>query len=158
MALTAFFCIGKVVNPKRPGLFGLPDNRRGVESTHFGKRTLPPPHFHSRPTNSISYESWHMLLKFGIGCWGWNCSLGRSPKWPRSRWTFNQKSWNWQFLSYKNIIHLKRKLTTIVIDIWNKITDFCFEKNEKKSIPHFSISKNCNFSAVSAKFMKNLSR
>ena len=51
-------------NPKRPGLFGLPDTRGGVESTHFGKRSLTTPHFHSRPANSISYESWHILLKF----------------------------------------------------------------------------------------------
>jgi hypothetical protein len=51
-------------NPKRPGLFGQLNTRGGVESTHFGKRTLNPPHFHSRPTNSISYESWHILLKF----------------------------------------------------------------------------------------------
>ena len=53
-----------LLNPKRPGLFGQLNNRGGVESTHFGKRTLNPPHFHSRPTNSISYESWHFLLKF----------------------------------------------------------------------------------------------
>ena len=52
------------VNPKRPGLFGLPNTRGGVESTHFEKRSLTTPHFHSRPANSISYESWHILLKF----------------------------------------------------------------------------------------------
>ena len=32
-------------NPKRPGLFGLPDTRGGAESAHFGKRSLTPPNF-----------------------------------------------------------------------------------------------------------------
>ena len=31
---------------------------------HFGKRSLNPCHFHSRPINSISCESWHIQLKF----------------------------------------------------------------------------------------------
>ena len=53
------------LNPEKPGLFGQLNTRgKGVESTHFGKRTLTPPHFHSRPTKGISYESWHILLKF----------------------------------------------------------------------------------------------
>ena len=72
------------------------------------------------------------------GCWGWICGLWRSPKWPRSRRKkIDQKSWNWQFLSYKNVTHLKRKLRTIVIQIWNKIRVFCTEKIEKKSILQF---------------------
>ena len=53
-----------LLNPKRPGLFGLPNTRGGMESIHFEKRSLTTPHFHSRPANSISYESWHILLKF----------------------------------------------------------------------------------------------
>ena len=28
-----------------------------MKSTHFGKRSLTPPHFYSRPTKRISYES-----------------------------------------------------------------------------------------------------
>jgi hypothetical protein len=49
----------------RHGLFGqLNTWGGGVESTHFGKRSLNPPQFHSRPTNSISYESWDIQLKF----------------------------------------------------------------------------------------------
>ena len=51
------------------------------------------------------------------------------------------KFWNLQFLSYTNIIHLKRKLRTIFIQIWNKIRGFCYEKVEKKSILWFSIQK-----------------
>ena len=70
----------------------------------------------------------------------------------------DQKSWNRQFLSYKNVIHLKRKLITIVIQIWNKIRDFYTEKIEKKSISRFSISKNQDVLSVSAKFLENLSR
>ena len=66
------------------------------------------------------------------GCWGWNCGLGRLPKWPRSRRKkIDQKSWNRQFLSYKNVLHLKRKLRTIIIQIWNKIRWFCYQKVEK---------------------------
>ena len=71
---------------------------------------------------------------------------------------FDQKFWNRQFLSYKNIIYLKRKLRTIVIQIWNKIRDFCTEKIEKKSISRFSIPKNQDVLSVSAKFLENLSR
>ena len=70
----------------------------------------------------------------------------------------DQKSWNRQFLSYKNVINLKRKLRTIVIRIWNKIKDFCTEKIEKKSISRFSIPKNQDVLSVSAKFLENLSR
>ena len=33
------------LNPKRPGLFGLPNTRGGAESAHFGKRSLTPPNF-----------------------------------------------------------------------------------------------------------------
>ena len=49
---------------KDPGflVFQIPGG--GVESIHFEKRSLTTPHFHSRPANSISYESWHILLKF----------------------------------------------------------------------------------------------
>ena len=70
-------------------------------------------------------------------CWGWNCGFGWSPKWPRSRRKkMDQKSWDPHFLSYKNDIHLKRKLKTIVIHIWNKIRDWCTEKILKKSWFH----------------------
>ena len=34
------------------------------ETTYFGKCRLKPPNFHFRPSNSISYESWHLQLKF----------------------------------------------------------------------------------------------
>ena len=52
----------------------------------------------------------------------------------------------------------KRKLRTIVIQIWNKIRDFCTEIIEKKSISRFSIPKNQDVLSVSAKFLENLSR
>ena len=70
---------------------------------------------------------------------------------------FDQKFWNLQFLSYTNVIHLKRKLRTIVIQIWNKIRDFCTEKIEKKLISRFSISKNQDVLSVLARFLENLS-
>ena len=55
-------------------------------------------------------------------------------------------------------LYLKRSLLKIVIHIWNKIREVCYEKIEKKSILWFSIPKNPNFLSVSAKFLKNLSR
>ena len=36
---------GPILNPKRPGLFGLLNTRGGAESAHFGKRSLTPPNF-----------------------------------------------------------------------------------------------------------------
>ena len=65
---------------------------------------------------------------------------------------------NPQFLSYKNITHLKRKLRTIFIQIWNKIRGFCYEKVEKKSILWFSIPKIPDLGSVSAEFLENLPR
>ena len=43
-------------NPKRHGLFGLP-NTWGADSIHFGKTYCNSFQFHFRATNSISYES-----------------------------------------------------------------------------------------------------
>ena len=34
-----------LINPKRPGLFRLPDTRGGAESAHFGKRSPTTPNF-----------------------------------------------------------------------------------------------------------------
>ena len=45
------------INPNQCGLFGQLDMRGGAAARHFGERSLNPPHFHVRPTNSISYES-----------------------------------------------------------------------------------------------------
>ena len=79
----------------------------------------------------IDSENTSSLIPYW-GCWRWNCSLVRLPKWPGSRWKkINQRFWNSQFLSYTNSIHLKRKLRTIIILIWNKIRGFCYEKIEK---------------------------
>jgi hypothetical protein len=36
-----------------------------------------------------------------------------------------QNAKNNQFLTYRNVIYLKRSLRKIVIQIWNKIRDFC---------------------------------
>ena len=54
----------RLLTLKDPGflVFQIPGG--GMESIHFEKRSLTTPHFHSRPANSISYESWHILLKF----------------------------------------------------------------------------------------------
>ena len=71
---------------------------------------------------------------------------------------FDQKFGNPQILSYTNIIHLKRKLRTIFIQIWNKIWGLCCKKVEKKSILWFSIPKNHDLGSVFAEFLENLSR
>ena len=75
-------------NPKRPGLFGLPNTRGGgPESAHFGKRSLTPPNFilEQQTESHMKAEvfSWNLIPYWG--CWGWNCGLRRSPKWPGSR-------------------------------------------------------------------------
>ena len=127
--------LGRLLTLKVPGFLVTPRTGGGVESTHFGKRPLTPPHFHSRPTNSISYESWHILLKFDT-----LLRLQRFKLRPREvaevarvqTKKINQKFWNLPFLSYKIVIHLKRKLRIIVIQIWNKIREFCTVKIEKK--------------------------
>ena len=54
---------------------------------------------------------------------------------------FDQKFWNQQFLSYKSVIHLKRKLRTIVIQIWNKIREFLADKIEKSWFRDFRSQK-----------------
>ena len=51
----------------------------------------------------------------------------------------DQKFWNLQFLSYTNVIHLKRKLRTIVFQNW--IFDFFIEKWGKKIFSQFSMIK-----------------
>ena len=65
---------------------------------------------------------------------------------------FDQKFWNLQILSYTNVIHLKRKLITIVIQIWNKISGFCYVKIEKKLVLWFLIPKHYNFILVLAEY------
>ena len=52
----------------------------------------------------------------------------------------------------------QKKAENIIIQIWNKIRDFCTEKIEKKSISRFSIPKNQDVLSVSDKFLKNQSR
>ena len=49
----------------------------------------------------------------------------------------------------------QKKPKKIVIKIWNKIRDFCYEKIENKSIQLFLLQKICNFSSVLVKFLKN---
>ena len=44
-------------------------------------------------------------------------------------------------MSYRNIIYLKRKLSPIVICIWNKIRDFCIDKIEKSQFCDFRSQK-----------------
>ena len=112
----------------------------GVDSTHFGKCTVTPPNFilEQQTESYMKAEVFRQNLITYRGCWDWNCGLGRSPKWPRSRRKkIDKKSWNQQFLRYKNVIHLKRKLRTIVIQIWNKIRDFYTEKIEKSRFRDF---------------------
>ena len=47
---------------------------------------LTPPNFHFRPTNSISYEGWHLQLNFNTLLRSLKIKFGlrRSPKWPGS--------------------------------------------------------------------------
>ena len=94
------------------------------------------PHFHSRPTNSTSYESWHIPLKFHtlLRLLGLKLRPREVAEVARvqEKKKIDQKFWNLQFLSYTNFIHIKRKLRPIFIQIWNKIRGFCYEKVEKK--------------------------
>ena len=53
-----------VFNPKRPGLFGLLDTRGGGGICPFWKTQSYSSQFHFRATNRVSYESWHIFLKF----------------------------------------------------------------------------------------------
>ena len=77
------------------------------------KRSLNPPNFHSRPTNSISYKNWHIQLKFD--------NLFRLMRLKLRSWEvnevarvtlikkFNQKSCNLQFLNFRIDFTLKKK-------------------------------------------------
>ena len=138
----------RALNPKRPGLLGQLDTRGGGgESSHFGKRSLKPLNFYFRLTNSVSYKSWHIQLKFD--------TLLRLLSLKLQPWEVAEvarvqakksliKNFEICILSYTNVIHLRRKLRTIVIQIWNIIRGFCYEKFEKKTILRFSIPKNHN--------------
>ena len=87
-------------------------------------------------TISGSHSCWKTLSMIPFwGHWGYNCGLGRSPKWPGSR----QKKSSIKNYEINNFwatqtlyVQLKRKLKTIVIYIWNKIKDFYIEKDWKK--------------------------
>ena len=58
-----------------------------------------------------------------------SCQSGQGP----GEKKFNQKFWNLQFLSYKNVIHLKQKLRTIVFqDLQKKIWYHLKEGLDKK--------------------------
>ena len=67
--------------------------------------------FHSRPTNSILYESWHILLKFDtlLRLLSLKLRPQEVAEVAKSRQKkINQRFWNWQFLSYKNVIPQKK--------------------------------------------------
>ena len=105
-------------NPKRHRLFvQLNIWGWGVDSIHFGKTKCKPPNFISeqQTESHMKAEVFSFnLIPYWV-CWGWNCGLTRPPNRPGSRQKkINQKFWNLQFLSYTNIIHLKRKLKKIV--------------------------------------------
>jgi hypothetical protein len=101
----------------------------GAVSRHFGERSLNPPLFHS---NSISYESWHIQLKFDTHLRLLRLKLRSREVAEVARVQvkkkFDQKFWNLQFLRYTNIIHLKRKLRTI-----NRHSDDFVMKKLKKN-------------------------
>ena len=120
--------------PKRHGLFGQLNTWGGWNPPILGKRSLNPPQFHSRPTNSVSYKSWGIQLKFDTLLRLLRLKLRPQEAAEVARFQakkIDQKFWNPQFLSYTNVIHLKRKLRKIIIYIWNKFRRFCYEKIEK---------------------------
>ena len=85
-----------------------------------------------------------LMPKYAKNCFQWQLKGQAQLFYSFKAWNL-KCFWNRQFLSYKNVIYLKRKLRTIVIQIWNKIRDFCTKKIEKKSISRFSILKVKNF-------------
>ena len=120
-------------NPNRPGLFGQLNTQGWGWNLPILGNIVP----FSFQTNK-QYFIWKLTYSAKI----WYpievseveiaASRGRrSGKGPGEK-KFHQKFWNLQFLSYTNIINLKRKLRTISIQIWNKIRGFCYEKVEKK--------------------------
>ena len=142
-------------NPKSTGLFGHSDN--------WGKRPLTSPHFHSRPTNSISYESWHILLKFDT-----LLRLLRLKLRPRevAEVAKVQTKKNRSKILKSAIFELQKRYTPQKKAEKNRHLDLkqnqrllhCTEKIEKKSNSPFLIPKNQNVMSVSAKFWENLSR
>ena len=109
-------------------------------------------------TISGSHSCWKTLSMIPFwGHWGYNCGLGRSPKWPGSRRKkIDKELWNLQFLSYTNIIS-KESWERSSFRFKIKLGDFVM-KNWKNSILWFSIPKKHNLGSVSAEFLENLSR
>ena len=105
------------------------------------------------------YESWHLQLTFEI--------IVRSLRlivWPpeiseltevKMKKYLRLKLKHQQFFTYRNVIHIKRSLTKVVIKIWNKIKEFWIEK---WSILWFSIPQIYNLLWVLARFLRNLQR
>ena len=126
-------------NPKRHGVFGQ------LDAWKMQSRAS------KLSTNSILYETWYLQLKFETLLRSLRSKFGPLEVVEVAKVQVRKKNVS-HFLKssifeQKNVIYLKRKLRTIVIDIWNKI-----------KFLQFWIPKNCDFLSVSAKFLENLSR
>ena len=83
-------------------------------------------------SNSISYESWHIQLEWEVA------EVARVQAKKSSIKNYEI----FDFWGTQTLYISKRKLIIIVIQIWNKIRGFCYEKVEKKMILWLSIPKN----------------
>ena len=114
--------------------------------------------FDTDPTNSVSYKSWHFQLDFETSLRSLRLIVG--PQDVSEVMEVKMKK-IWGEILKSPIFDLQKhnipqkKPLKIVIRFWNNIRDFYHKKFEKKLISRFSPQKNCNFSLVSAKFLKN---
>ena len=88
--------------------------RGGIDSIHFGKSSLPPSIFilEQQTVSHMKAKMWHPIKVAEVEI---RASGGRRSGQGPGKNKFDQKFWYLQFLSYTNVIHLKRKLSTIVI-------------------------------------------
>ena len=129
---------------------------------HFGKRSLNPCHFHSRPINSISCESWHIQLKFDT-----LLRLLRLKFWPpevtevarvQAKKNSIKNSEICNFWSTQSLYTSKESWEQFSLRFEIKLEDFVMTKLKKNDFFHFWSQKNHNFWSVMAEFLENLSR
>ena len=113
-------------------------------SINIGKHSLSPPHI------QLKFDTLLRLLRLRLRTWEVAEVASDQVK------KVDRKYWNLLFLSYTNIIHLKRKLRTIFIQIRNKIRGFCYQKVEKNWFCDFRSQK--IIISVSTEFLENLPR
>ena len=130
-------------NPKRCGLFGQLGRRGGgVKMTHWEIVVSGCFNFYPSSTNSISYESWNIQLKFETSVrsqklivWPQEVSEVTEVKMKKILGEILKSS----VFDLENVISLKRILIKIVIQIWNKLRGFCYEKILRRKFEKSSV-------------------